>query len=87
MYGGISPEQMLTTALAQYQDWYVMRDVLIPAEDRSMHIDFLLVFFSLAFPILFFCGGESSYPLSGFFSLYLSTFYFVQERYYKRSNL
>ena len=33
-----------------------------------VHIDFLLVLFSLAFPILFFCGGESSYPFSGFFS-------------------
>ena len=49
-----------------------------------VHIDFLLVLFSLAFPILFFCGGESSYPFSGFFSLYLSTFYFVNERYYKK---
>lgn len=43
MYGQTSPEMMLTAALAQYGDWYVMRDVLIPFEDRTMHIDFMLV--------------------------------------------
>lgn len=34
----------LVQALAKYSDWWVMRDLLIPAEEnRSMHIDFLIV--------------------------------------------
>lgn len=43
MMTGNTPDMMLTAALAQYNDWYVMRDILIPYEDRSMHMDFLLV--------------------------------------------
>ena len=39
-----TPDMALTAALAQYSDWFVMRDILIPAdEDRTMHIDFLIV--------------------------------------------
>ncbi len=38
-----TPDMMLTAALAQYPDWHVMRDVLIPADDKTMHIDFLIV--------------------------------------------
>lgn len=38
-----TPDMALTAALAQYQDWLVMRDILIPADDKTMHIDFLIV--------------------------------------------
>ena len=38
-----TPEMQLTAILAQYNDLKVMRDILIPAEDRTMHIDFLLL--------------------------------------------
>lgn len=38
-----TPDMALTAALAQYSDWFVMRDILIPADDKTMHIDFLIV--------------------------------------------
>ena len=38
-----TPEMQLTARLAQYNDLQVMRDILIPADDRTMHIDFLLL--------------------------------------------
>lgn len=43
MMGQQTPDMVLAEALAQYKDWYVMRDILIPYDDRTMHIDFLLV--------------------------------------------
>ena len=38
-----TPEMQLTSILAKYSDLRVMRDILIPADDRTMHIDFLLL--------------------------------------------
>ena len=38
-----TPEMQLTAHLAQYQDLTVMRDILIPADEKTMHIDFLLL--------------------------------------------
>ncbi|MBR3447226.1 MAG: NERD domain-containing protein [Oscillospiraceae bacterium] len=38
-----TPEMQLTAHLAQYHDLTVMRDILIPADERTMHIDFLLL--------------------------------------------
>ena len=40
----MSPDMELVQALAKYSDLWVMRDLLIPAEENhSMHIDFLIV--------------------------------------------
>ncbi|MBQ6042295.1 MAG: NERD domain-containing protein [Oscillospiraceae bacterium] len=38
-----TPEMQLTALLAQYSDLKVMRDILIPADDKTMHIDFLIL--------------------------------------------
>ena len=39
----MTPDMYLTDMLAQFSDWFVMRDLLIPADNRTMHIDFLIV--------------------------------------------
>ena len=40
----ITPDMQLAQALARYSDWWVMRDLLIPAdENHTMHMDFLIV--------------------------------------------
>lgn len=39
----MTPDMYLTEQLAQFSDWLIMRDILIPADDRTMHIDFLIV--------------------------------------------
>ena len=51
-----APDAALTNALLQYSDWYVMRDVLIPADDRTMHIDFVI-----ASPQCIFLGEYKTY--------------------------
>ena len=38
-----TPEMQLTSMLAQYDDLKIMRDLLIPADNRTMHIDFLIL--------------------------------------------
>lgn len=39
----MTPDMYLTEQLAKFSDWLIMRDILIPADDRTMHIDFLIV--------------------------------------------
>ena len=43
MNTNITPEMQLTMRLSQYKDLKVIRDILIPAEDKTMHIDFLIL--------------------------------------------
>ena len=39
----LTPEMQLTMLLSQYQDLKVIRDILIPAGDKTMHIDFVIL--------------------------------------------
>ncbi|MCQ2417055.1 MAG: NERD domain-containing protein [Oscillospiraceae bacterium] len=42
--GILTLDMQITQSLAQYKDWWIVRDLLIPTEDNhSMHIDFLAV--------------------------------------------
>ena len=39
----LTPEMQLTMLLSQYQDLKIIRDILIPADGKTMHIDFLIL--------------------------------------------